>query len=283
MAFHCFEYSNTMQQNSDLIDITALSRHRERAELDHLFLHQVTQEEIQTRLTQINREFLKIAIISPFPQIWEKHYHSAHIIPDSEILALQTFNHDLIIHAMCLHWSNDPVGQLVQCRHALQPDGLFITTLLGGQTLMELRTTLLEAESHLFGGVSPRILPMAEIRELGSLLQRAGFALPVADSMTLKAEYKNMKHLMYDLRYMGETNALKARTKNFTRREIFSKAESQYLKQFSTSNKALLATFELISLTGWAPDISQQKPQKPGSAQVQLIDALNAPRTERPK
>ncbi|MCY4303969.1 MAG: SAM-dependent methyltransferase [Aestuariivita sp.] len=272
-----------MQQNLDIVDKNALSRNRERAKRTNLFLHQIARDEIQTRLTLINRKFLKIAIISPFPQIWEKDYHSALIIPDSEILTLETLNHDLIIHAMCLHWSNDPIGQLVQCRHALQPDGLCIAISLGGQTLMELRTALIEAESSLTGGVSPRILPMAEIRELGSLLQRAGFALPVADNIILKAEYKDLHHLMYDLRYMGETNALKARTKKFTRRGIFTKSESIYLKRFSTLNKTISATFELISLTGWTPDVSQQKPQKPGSAQIRLIDALNASLANKPK
>ena len=125
---------------------------------------------------------------------------------------------------MSLHWSNDPVGQLIQCRRALKPDGMLIAATLGGRTLEELRSVLAQAETDLTGGLSPRVAPMGEIRDLGALLQRAGAALPVADSVTLRTEYKDAFHLMHDLRHMGETTALTHRTRSFDRSLVFERA-----------------------------------------------------------
>ena len=127
-------------------------------------------------------------------------------MPDAEILALEEGAHDLVVHALALHWSNDPVGQLVQARRALAPDGLFLAALFGGETLAELRAALAEAEIETLGGLSPRVAPMGEIRDLGGLLQRAGFALPVADSRRFDVSYPSALALMRDLRAMGETN-----------------------------------------------------------------------------
>jgi SAM-dependent methyltransferase len=180
---------------------------------------------------------------------------------------------------MCLHWANDPVGQLVQARHALKPDGLLLCTFFGGQTLHELRASLAEAEAAVTGGLSPRIAPMGEIRDLGALLQRAGFALPVADSTPLTVSYANAFHLMHDLRKMGENNALAQRIKHATRRNILTEAASIYAGNFRNDDDRVDATFEIITLTGWAPAENQQQPLRPGSATTRLADALGAKET----
>jgi SAM-dependent methyltransferase len=201
----------------------------------------------------------------------------AQIVPDDAMLALEPGAYDLVLHVMALHWANDPVGQMIQCQRALKPDGLFIAALLGGQTLHELRACLAEAEAAVTGGLSPRVLPMAEIRDLGGLLQRAGFALPVADGYARKVHYRDAFHLMHDLRAMGESNALAARLRQPTRRAVFTEAATRYAQSYSVPGDRIAATFEMIFLTGWAPHDSQQKPLRPGSAAKRLADALNAP------
>jgi SAM-dependent methyltransferase len=201
------------------------------------------------------------------------------MVPEAEVLDLTVGAHDLVVHALSLHWANDLVGQLVQARRALRPDGLFLGVLFGGRTLHELRAALAEAEAAVTGGLSPRVVPMAEIRDLGGLLQRAGFALPVADSRTLTVTYETALHLMRDLRAMGEANAMAARTRKPLRRAILDKAASLYRSNFSRGGR-IVATFEMIFLTGWAPDASQPKPLRPGSAVKRLADALGA--DERP-
>jgi len=172
-----------------------------------------------------------------------------------------------------LHWTNDPVGQLVQMRHALQPDGLMIAVMFGGQTLQELRIAFAEAEARVEGGISPRIAPMGEIRDLGGLLQRAGYALPVADSITLNVEYDTPIHLMNDLRNMGETNSLYER-RRVLKRETLAMAAEIYSSNYTKTSGRIGATFEFVFLTGWAPSDDQQKPLRPGSAQQSLADAL---------
>ena len=195
-------------------------------------------------------------------------------MPDDEVLALHPGAHDLVIHALALHWANDPVGQLIQCRRALKPDGLMLTVAFGGQTLNELRSALGQAEIEVTGGLSPRVAPMGEIRELGALLQRAGFALPVADSLPLTVSYATPLHLMRDLRAMGETNALKTRLRHATRRAVMLRACEIYCETFGDAQGRVPATFDLIVLTGWAPDESQPKPLRPGSATARLAEAL---------
>lgn len=228
----------------------------------------------------VNRTFTNIAVVTPFPDLWRTRFSQACVTLDSEVLNLQEGAHDLVIHALGLHWANDPVGQLIQCRRALQRDGLMVAAVLGGQTLHELRTSLGAAEIALMGGLSPRIAPMGEIRDLGALLQRAGVALPVADSITLTAEYRDALHLMHDLRSMGETNALSQRHRTVPRRALFTQTGAHYQTHFATTEGKISATFEIIFLTGWAPDESQPKPLRPGSAQTRLADALKVP--ERP-
>jgi SAM-dependent methyltransferase len=258
-----------------LTDRPALDRARARArKAPAFFLHQEAVAEVQERLIEVNRTFTAPAIVTPFPEIWADVLPNARIVTDTEVLALDPGAHDLVIHALCLHWANDPVGQLVQSRHALIPDGLFIGLMFGGQTLAELRACLAQAESALSGGLSPRVLPMGEIRELGALLQRAGFALPVADTLPLTATYPSAFHLMRDLRAMGETNALAARNRRPPSRALFAEAARIYTESFAAAPDRIKATFEIVALTGWAPHESQQKPLRPGSAVQRLADAL---------
>lgn len=270
-----------------LTDITALSRNRARAQKagaaanPALFLHEDMRDEVNERLTEVNRSFTNIAIVTGFPDFWRKTFSTAKVLPDTDVLDLDPGAHDLVIHALGLHWANDPVGQLIQCKRALKPDGLFLGALFGGQTLHELRACLAEAEAAQTGGLSPRVLPMGEIRDLGGLLQRAGFALPVADSFTRTVHYRDILHLMQDLRAMGEANALEARKRTPTRRAVFTDAAARYQTGFPAGDR-IKASFEMVFLTGWCPHDSQQKPLRPGSAVQRLADALNSPEITLP-
>ncbi len=208
-----------------------------------------------------------------FPEIWQGRPQTA-VLVDEETLDLPARDYDLILHVLSLHWANDPVGQLIQCRRALAPDGLLIAALFGGQTLTELRAALTEAESEVTGGLSPRIAPMGELRDLGGLLQRAGFALPVADQMPLSVTYETPFHLLRDLRAMGETNALTDRLRRPTRRAVLARAAQIYADRHAAPDGRIPATFEIAFLTGWAPAEGQQQPLRPGSAQTRLADAL---------
>ncbi|MDP2087483.1 MAG: methyltransferase domain-containing protein [Gemmobacter sp.] len=260
-----------------LTDTKALARHRARAaHAPALFLHDLTADEVQDRLAEVNRAFINPAIVTPFPQVWAGRLPGARVVADADVLDLAPEAHDLVIHALALHWANDPVGQIIQCARALRPDGLFIGVLLGGQTLHELRAALAQAEADVSGGLSPRVLPMGEIRDLGGLLQRAGFALPVADSQSQRVSYSDAFHLMRDLRAMGETNALAARLRRFTGRAVLGRAATVYAQHFPDADDRIRATFEMVYLTGWKPHDSQQKPLRPGSAAARLADALNA-------
>lgn len=265
----------------ELADRAALARNRARALARgaELFLHEDAAAEAEERLSEVNKAFTAPAVVTAFPGPWREILPNARIVADDEVLALEEGAHDLVIHALSLHWANDPVGQLIQCRRALSPDGLFLGVLFGGQTLSELRAVLAEAESRLTGGMSPRILPMAEIRDLGALLQRAGFALPVADAVRRTVTYATMFHLIADLRAMGEGNALALRSRRATPRALFPEAAAHYAGAYPAGDGRIAATFESIWLTGWAPHPGQQKPLRPGSAAQRLADALGA--TER--
>ena len=269
-----------MAETPDLIDRPTLDARRARAEAQALFLHKAARDEVEDRLAMVNKGFTDVAIVTPFPAIWRQAFPNAQIIADTDLLDLQEAAFDLVIHAMCLHWANDPVGQLIQCRRALRPDGLCLAVSLGGQTLAELRAVLSEAEIAQTGGLSPRVLPMPEIRDLGALLQRAGFALPVADNAVLTAEYRDLFHLCHDLRAMGETNALSQRLRHPTRSTIFAQATALYQESYATPAGKIRASFELITLTGWAPSDNQPKPLRPGSAQARLADALGTAETK---
>jgi SAM-dependent methyltransferase len=193
--------------------------------------------ELHERLNEVNRTFTSIAIVTGFPDFWAQSFPKATIVADDDLLKLEPGAHDLVLHVMALHWANDPVGQLVQCRHALKPDGLLLCGFLGGQTLHELRASLAEAEAIVAGGISPRIAPM------------------------------------------GETNAMIDRVKHMTRRNVMTETASIYAEHFTNDDGRVDATFELITLTGWAPGDGQQQPLRPGSAKIRLADALGATET----
>lgn len=181
-----------------MTDTKSLHLRRARTTADGMFLHAAAAEELQDRLGMVNKLFTAPAVVTGFRDFWAAQFPDALTVSDVETLPLQTASHDLVMHTMSLHWANDPVGQLIQCRRALKPDGLFIAISFGGDTLQELRRALGEAEIAVTGGLSPRIAPLPELRDLGGLLQRAGFALPVADTATLSVEYRDIWHLMHD-------------------------------------------------------------------------------------
>ncbi|WP_461426875.1 methyltransferase domain-containing protein [Gymnodinialimonas sp.] len=192
-----------------------------------------------------------------------------------EALDLEIGSYDLVVHAMGLHWADDPVGQVVQCARALEPDGLFLAAAFGGATLTELRQALAMAETQVMGGLSPRVAPMAEVRDMGALLQRAGLALPVADTLRKTVTYSNVLALMHDLRAMGETNALAGRHKAIPPRALFPTAAAIYEESFPAKENRIQASFEFVFLTGWVPHESQQQPLRPGAATSRLATALN--------
>ena len=271
------------QPAPQITDRSALARQRRRALASGhpaLFLHDEAARLLQERLGEVNRRFTTPVLIAPFPESYLAQLGEAVVVSDADVLDLTEAAHDLVLHALALHWANDPVGQLIQARRALRPDGLFLGVTFGGQTLTELRTSLAEAEARLTGGLSPRVLPMGEIRDLGALLQRAGFALPVADSLTLTASYESAFHLMRDLRAMGEGNALAQRPRTAARRTLFTEAARIYAESYGTADRRITATFELVFLTGWAPSSDQPQPLRPGSAKARLADALGVPERE---
>jgi len=261
-----------------MTDRPALMRNRTRGLDAAMFLHKEAIAEVEDRLSMVKKSFTAAGIVTGHPDLWGK-VAGAQIVPDTDMLDLPDAHFDLLIHAMCLHWANDPVGQLIQMRRALKPDGLMLAIFPGGQSLHELRACLGQAESELRGGLSPRVLPMGDIRDLGGLLQRAGFALPVADNLTLHAEYDDALSLMRELRDMGEANALAARDRHFTRRDVLLNAAKLYPEHFPGTQKPVRATFELMVLTGWAPAADQPQPLRPGSAKTRLADVLGTSET----
>jgi SAM-dependent methyltransferase len=196
------------------------------------------------------------------------------IAADEEALPFADGSLDLVVSALSLQWVNDLPGTLAQIRRALKADGLFMAALLGGDTLTELRQSFAAAEAELEGGVSPRVAPFADVRELGALLQRAGLALPVADVDRLTVRYASPFDLMADLRGMGATNALVERRRVPLKRATLGRVAEIYADRFSDTDGRLRATFDIVWLSGWAPHESQQQPLKPGSAKARLADAL---------
>lgn len=263
---------------SSLTDRDALLRNRARADRIGIvdFLHRIAADEVQDRLAEVNRSFTAPAVVTGHPEFWQAEFPGARIVADTPDLDLPPGAHDLVIHAMALHWADDPVGQIVQSARALRPDGLFIAALPGGRSLQELREALTRAEAEVSGGLSPRVLPMGEIRDLGALLPRAGLALTVADQITQSVSYRSLFHLAQDLRGMGEGNALAQRLRRPTRRDVLLRAAQIYAESHPDPHdpQRIHATYELVFLTGWAPDASQQQPLRPGSAKVPLAEAL---------
>ncbi len=270
-----------MQTPPVLFDTGLLSHRRARAARigGADFLHAAVADEVSERLREVNRTFLAPAVVGPRAAFWaerlaEAGLGAATLAADAEVLALDEGAHDLLVHGLALHWSNDPVGQLVQARRALRKDGLFLGALFGGETLHELRLALAEAEVEVLGGISPRVAPMGEIRDLGGLLQRAGLALPVADSQRFDVSYADAVALMRDLRGMGETNVMVERLRRPMRREMLARAAALYAARFGTPDGRVRASFDVIFLTGWAPAPEQPKALRPGSARTRLADAL---------
>ncbi len=198
----------------------------------------------------------------------------AKVAADPELLPFAEKSFDLVMSNLVLHWAEDLPGALIQIRRALKPDGFFLGAMLGGRTLSELRTALLEAELLEEEGASPRVSPTAELSDAAGLLARAGFAMPVADTETITASYPDALALMRDLRGMGETNALQARRKSPLRRATLARTAALYRERFADASGRIPASFEILFLAGWAPDPSQRKPLRPGSARHRLADAL---------
>jgi SAM-dependent methyltransferase len=201
------------------------------------------------------------------------------VVGDPELLPFAAESLDLVVSALALQWTADLPGALAQVRRALRPDGLMLVNLLAGDTLFELRQCLTAAEAELTGGAAPRVAPFAELRPLGALLQRAGFALPVVDQDRLTVRYDDAFALMRDLRAMGATNALTERSRKPLRREVLLRAAALYAERFADTDGRVRATFDIVSLSGWTPHESQQQPLRPGSARARLADALGT--TER--
>jgi SAM-dependent methyltransferase len=196
-------------------------------------------------------------------------------IGDDEVIRVPDASINLAVSALALQFVNDLPGVLVQLRRALKPDGLLLAAMIGGDSLTELRQAFAQAESEIEGGLSPRVAPFADLRDLGGLLQRAGFTLPVIDSERITVRYATVFNLMHDLRRMGATNVLVERRRAALRRTTLLRMAEIYGERFADPDGRLRATFEIVWLSGWAPDPSQQKPLKPGSAKARLADALN--------
>lgn len=198
------------------------------------------------------------------------------IVSDDDALPFAEHSFDLAVSGLSLHLINDLPGALIQIRRCLKPDGLMLAALLGGQTLQELRQAWLIAEEELTGGVSPRVAPFADVRDLGRLIQRAGFALPVADTDVVRVTYASPLALMAEIKAMGASNMLTERRRVPVTRGLLMRAAQIYAERFGLSDGRIPATFEIITLTAWVPHESQQKPLQPGSAQMRLADALGA-------
>jgi SAM-dependent methyltransferase len=246
------------------------------------FLDRAAAEGLADRLSAVTRKFtLGLWIgdsippeIAPFAQDWVRADFE-----ENEFLDVKAAQFDLAVSLFSLQAINDLPGALVQIRRALKPDGLFVAAILGGGTLSELREAFAIAESATRGGVSPRVAPFADVRDMGGLLQRAGFALPVADVERLTVRYGDFFALTRDLRAHGFTNVMRERSRKPLRRDTLAALVSHYAAQHADSDGKLRARFETLYLTGWAPHDSQQKPLAPGSAKARLADALGTRET----
>jgi SAM-dependent methyltransferase len=260
-----------------LFDFSASLHARRRAEAlsGDRFLHRAAAEGLADRLAAVTRKFEKGLWISdsvppeiaPFAQSWHRADFDA-----QEMLAAEG-PFDLAVSLFSLQWINDLPGALVQIRRLLKPDGLFLGALLGGNTLNELREAFAQAEIATRGGVSPRVAPFADVRDLGGLLQRAGFALPVSDVERLRVRYRDFPALVRDLRAHGLTNVMAERSRHPLRRDTLAALIAHYTAHHAEEGK-LLARFDTLYLTGWVPHQSQQQPLKPGSAKTRLAQAL---------
>jgi SAM-dependent methyltransferase len=275
----------------------ALQRARLRRALDAGapdFLLVRAAEDLADRLFAIRREFPRaLDLATPGPHFAAVLASGARpapmraglmdqpdVIADDEALPFAAGAFDLVVSGLNLQWANDLPGVFAQVRRMLAPDGLFLACMAGGASLIELRMALAQAEEEITGGVSPRVAPFVDVRDLGGLLQRAGFTIPVADADSFTLRYDSMFALCAELKRMGAANALQARLRRPTRRAVMLRAAQIYAQKFSDPDGRVRATFEILWLSGWAPHESQQKPLAPGSAQMRLADALKAGRGE---
>jgi len=288
-----------------VFDRRAVRRHRERAARlgTAEFLFEEASARLEDRLDDVKRGFTRVLVLGTRRGSLARALRSRagvelvveaddamgflrraesgpRVLAEAEALPFAAAAFDLVVSPLALHWTNDLPGALLQLRRCLSPDGLLLASVLGGETLDGLRRVLLEAELAEEGGVSPRVSPMADGRDLAGLLQRAGFALPVVDSDRLSVTYANALALMAELRAMGETNALRERRRGFTRRATLLRAVEVYGGLASGPDGRVAANFEIVTLTAWAPHESQPKPLRPGSATTRLADALGT--VERP-
>ena len=285
------------QQAVALFDRRVWRAHRERAARQGAvdFLHAEIAERLVERLDLIERQFAvaldlgardgglvrtlaqrcgTTTVIAAEPATrFLARLSAPRVAADPELTPFRDASFDLIASVLTLHWAADLPGALVQLRRVLKPDGLLIAAMLGGQTLVELRTALFEAELAEEGGVSPRVSPTVELAEAAALLQRAGFALPVADSDTITVSYPDLLALLRDLRGMGETNSLSQR-RGYLRRATLARAAAIYAERFGDADGRIPASFEVLFLCGWAPAPSQPQPLPRGSARMRLADAL---------
>jgi SAM-dependent methyltransferase len=288
-----------------IFDRRLLVRRRDRVAAgaaQHDFLLGRVADDLTERLTAVNRRFPIVANVGAYHGLLGRRIRKIpgveivtdvegagrllaqcdgpRVQADEEALPIADQSLDLVVSGLALQLVNDLPGTLVQIRRALKPDGLMLAALLGGATLAELRTAFLVAEEELEGGASPRVAPFADVRDLGALLQRAGFALPVADSDTVTVIYGDPLALMLELRAMGASNALADRRRRPLRRATLARAVEVYRERFGLADGRVPATFEIITLTGWAPHPSQPKPLRPGSATTRLADALGSDRQD---
>jgi SAM-dependent methyltransferase len=246
------------------------------------FLLDRVGEDLAERLNAVTREFSDVADVWTSGEALSKlprdRFKSAIQIglqdSEAETLPFRPQSLDLVVSALAFQFANDLPGVLAQIRRALRPDGLLLAAMLGGDTLTELRQSFAAAESELEGGVSPRVAPFADLRDIGALLQRAGLALPVTDVDRIVVRYDNAFALMADLRRMGATNILIERRRTPTRRATMLRMAQIYAERFADADGRIRATFDVIWLSAWAPHDSQQKPLKPGSAKVSLEEAV---------
>jgi SAM-dependent methyltransferase len=284
-----------------VFDRGAVRRHRERASAhfaEHGFLVAEVAERLADRLSDVTREFAEALdlgchsgqlaaalkgrggigrlVQADLAEAMVRRASGPRLVCDEELLPFAPASFDLILSALSLHWVNDLPGALAQIARCLRPDGLFLGALLGGETLTELRQALIAAELEEEGGASPRVSPFVELRDAGQLLQRAGLALPVVDSDTITVTYGDALELMDELRGMGESNAALDRRHAVTRRATLLRAAELYRERFAHGDGRLPATFQVLTLTAWAPHESQPRPLAPGSAQASLAAALGA-------
>lgn len=293
-----------------VFDRDVLNRRRDRyapVAADHDFLLERVADDLVERLSIVTRSFPVAVNLGAYhgllsrrireldnvglvidagasPRLLEQ-CEGPRVLVDEEILPFANGGLDLVVSGLSFQFINDLPGCLIQIRQALRPDGLLLATLFGGATLKELRHAWLVAESEVTGGASPRVAPFADVRELGGLLQRAGFALPVVDSEILTVTYSSPLALMQELRAMGASNALAGRHRKPVTRQLLARACEVYEELFATPDGRIPATFEFITLTAWTPHESQPKPLRPGSAQHRLADALGVkefPAGEKP-